>query len=65
MLPARVFRFRNGAFGAAGQELLEKWDVRARGIRPHMEIFGERLMLGAGTVLARMARDERGRPRPR
>ena len=28
-----------------------------------MEISGEGLMLGAGTVLAGMARDERGRPR--
>jgi hypothetical protein len=43
------------------QELLQKWDVRAR--RPRMEISGEGLMLGAGTVLAGMAREGRGRPR--
>jgi len=43
------------------QELLQKWDARAR--RPRMEITGEGLTLGAGTVLAGMAKDERGRPR--
>ena len=46
-----------------GQEVLEKWDARARGLRPRMEITGEGLTLGAGTMLAGMARDERGRPR--
>ena len=45
------------------QELLKKWDARTRGLRPRMEIFGEGLTLGAGTVLAGMTRDERGRPR--
>ncbi|MGB6177395.1 MAG: hypothetical protein WBF43_13915, partial [Methylocella sp.] len=45
------------------QELLQKWDDRARARYPRMEISGEGLMLGAGTVLAGMARDERGRPR--
>jgi hypothetical protein len=43
------------------QELLQKWDDRAR--RPRMEITGEGLMLGAGTVLAGATRDGRGRPR--
>ncbi|MGH6845965.1 MAG: hypothetical protein ACREC0_00585 [Methylocella sp.] len=46
-----------------GQELLEKLDTRARGLRPHMEIFCEGLMLGAGTVLAGITQDERGAPR--
>ena len=45
------------------QELLQKWDDRARRQCPRMEITGERLTLGAGTVLAGIARDERGRPR--
>ncbi|MGB6176284.1 MAG: hypothetical protein WBF43_08085 [Methylocella sp.] len=44
-------------------ELLQKWDDRARRQYPRMEISGEGLMLGAGTVLAGMAKDERGRPR--
>ncbi|MGA7383632.1 MAG: hypothetical protein WBW81_02720 [Methylocella sp.] len=43
--------------------LLQNWDARARGLRPRMEISGEELMLGAGTVLAGMAQDERARPR--
>jgi hypothetical protein len=43
------------------RELLQKWDARAR--RPRMEISGEGLTRGAGTVLAGMARDERVRPR--
>src|ERR1700730_5646845 len=47
------------------QELLQKWEARARSLRPRMEIFREGLMLGAVTVLAGMARDDRGRPRPR
>jgi hypothetical protein len=45
------------------QGLLQKWEARARGLRPRMEISREGLMLGAGTVLAGIARDERGRPR--
>src|ERR1700736_1464520 len=45
------------------QQLLQKWEARARGLRPRMEISREGLMLGAGTVLAGIARDERGRPR--
>jgi hypothetical protein len=45
------------------QELLQRWDDRARRLYPRMEIIGEGLMLGAGTVLAGMAKDERGRPR--
>src|ERR1700730_5916294 len=48
---------------AQTQELLQKWDDRARRLYPRTEISGEGLMLGAGTVLAGMARDERGRPR--
>jgi hypothetical protein len=42
------------------QELLQKWDTRAR--RPRMEITGEGQTLGAGTVLAGMAQVERARP---
>ncbi|MGB7045889.1 MAG: hypothetical protein WBD65_13580 [Methylocella sp.] len=45
------------------QELLQKWDDRARRLYPRMEISGEGLLLGAGTVLAGMTKDERGRPR--
>jgi hypothetical protein len=45
------------------QVLLQKWDDRARRLYPRMEISGEGLMLGAGTVLAGTARDERGRLR--
>jgi hypothetical protein len=42
------------------QELLQKWDARARRLHRRMEISGEGLTLGAGTVLAAMAKDERG-----
>ncbi|MGA7383635.1 MAG: hypothetical protein WBW81_02735, partial [Methylocella sp.] len=45
------------------QELLQKWDEGARRQYPRMEITGEGMTLGAGTVLAGMAKDERGRPR--
>ncbi|MGA7383643.1 MAG: hypothetical protein WBW81_02775 [Methylocella sp.] len=45
------------------QQLAQKWDARSRCLRPRMEITGEGLTLGAGTVLAGMAKDERGRPR--
>ncbi|MGH6836361.1 MAG: hypothetical protein ACREC9_12635 [Methylocella sp.] len=45
-----------------GQELLQKWDARARELRPSMEITDEGLTLGAGTMLAGMAQDERGAP---
>ncbi len=38
-------------------------DARVRRLRPRMEILGEGLTLGAGTVLAGMGQDERGRPR--
>ncbi len=44
-----------------GQELLEKWE--ARGLHPRLEITSEGLTLGAGTMLARMARDGRGAPK--
>jgi hypothetical protein len=33
------------------QELLQKWDARGRRLYERMEITGEGLMLGAGTVL--------------
>lgn len=44
-------------------ELLQKWDDGARRLYPRMEITSEGLTLGAGTVLAGIAKDERGRPR--
>jgi hypothetical protein len=59
----QVFRFRNVDLGAAGQEVLEKWDARAGRLHSRMEITGEGLTLGAGTVLAGMAQDERGAPK--
>jgi hypothetical protein len=43
------------------QELSEKWGNPARRLHTRMEISREGLMLGAATVLAGMARDERGR----
>lgn len=45
------------------QELLRTWDERARRLHPRMEITGEGLTLGAGTVLAKMTRDGRGAER--
>jgi hypothetical protein len=45
------------------QELLQKWDAQARRLHPRMEITGGGLTLGAGTVLAWIAKDKRGRPR--
>ncbi|MGA9488122.1 MAG: hypothetical protein WBV25_13780 [Methylocella sp.] len=45
------------------QELLQKWEARAGRFHPRMEITSDGLMLGAGTLLAKMAQDERGRPR--
>lgn len=45
------------------QQLLQKWDARARRLHPRMEILGEGLTLGARTVLAGMPKEERGRPR--
>ncbi|QBR71113.1 hypothetical protein CU048_07250 [Beijerinckiaceae bacterium] len=46
---------------AQTQELLQKWEGRR--VRPRMEITGEGLMLGAGTILAKTTRAERGAPR--
>jgi hypothetical protein len=46
-----------------GQELLQKWDERRGRFHPRMEITSEGLMLGVGTVLAKMAQDESGRSR--
>ncbi|SFK55537.1 DUF4258 domain-containing protein [Methylocapsa palsarum] len=46
------------------QELLHKWNERAERLHPCMEITGEGgLMLGAGTMLGEIWRDEYGRPR--
>ncbi len=46
-----------------GQELLRKWEARAGRFHPRMEITSDGLMLGAGTLLAKIAQVERGRPR--
>jgi hypothetical protein len=42
------------------QELLQKWGARAASLYPRMEITGEGLTLGAGTVLVGKAQDKRG-----
>jgi hypothetical protein len=44
------------------QELLQKWDERGR-FHPRIEITGDGLTLGAGTVLAKMVRDKRSKLR--
>jgi hypothetical protein len=46
---------------AQTHELLRKWEGRR--VHPRMEITGDELMLGAGTILAKMMRVERGAPR--
>src|SRR5437016_5791730 len=51
-----------GIWVQTGQELLEKWDARAPRLYLRMEVTGEGLVLGARTILAKMARDERGAP---
>jgi hypothetical protein len=43
----------NGVLGGANAELLQKWDDRARRLHTRMEILGEGLTLGAGTVGSR------------
>jgi hypothetical protein len=48
-----------------GQEILQKWNQRAARVSPRMEITGDGLMLGAGMILAKKARDKRGKPRQR
>ncbi|MFZ0507253.1 MAG: hypothetical protein WBD78_01290 [Methylocella sp.] len=63
MLSARFFHLMNGVLGGANARTFAKWDDRARRQCPRMEITGEGLTIGAGTVLAGIARDERGRPR--
>jgi hypothetical protein len=55
--------FETECLAQQGQELLEKWEARARGLRPRMEITSDGLTLGAGTVFAKMARDRRGAAR--
>ncbi|HMF05958.1 MAG TPA: hypothetical protein VKE72_02970 [Methylocella sp.] len=44
------------------QELLQKWDARAARLYSRLEITCDGLMLGAGTILAKMVRDESGAP---
>jgi hypothetical protein len=46
-----------------GQEILHKWGERPRRFHPRMEITSEGLVLGAGTILAKMVRDRRGASR--
>ena len=45
-----------------GQALLRKWDERVARLHPRMEITSEGLMLGAGTILAKMIENRRGTP---
>jgi hypothetical protein len=42
-----------------GQEILQKWEARAGRLHSHMEIAGEGLTPGAGTILAKMSRGQR------
>jgi hypothetical protein len=51
-----------GDFVATGARALRKWGARAARLHPRMEITGEGLVLGAGTILAKMARDESRAP---
>jgi hypothetical protein len=41
------------------QEILQKWNERSRRFHPRMEITHDGLMLGAGTILAKLARGGR------
>jgi hypothetical protein len=56
--------FSTGFWVEPGQELLQKWYERVGNghLHPCMEITGVGLMLGAGTILAKMTRDGRGGP---
>jgi hypothetical protein len=45
-----------------GQEILRRWEERAARLHPRMEITGDGLVLGAGTILAKMMQDESGAP---
>ncbi|MGH6852869.1 MAG: hypothetical protein ACREDJ_06695 [Methylocella sp.] len=42
---------------------MQIWDARAARLHPRIEITSEGLTLGAGTMLAKMARDRRGAPK--
>jgi hypothetical protein len=57
--------FSTGFWVEPGQELLQKWYERVGNghLHPRMEITGVGLMLGAGTILAKMTRDGRDAPR--
>jgi hypothetical protein len=52
--------FETGFLVQPAQEILQKWNARDRRIHPRMEISGDGLMLGAGTILAKTALDSRG-----
>jgi hypothetical protein len=47
-----------GILEQPGQKILRKWDEGAARLHPRLEITREGLVLGAGTILAGMARDE-------
>ncbi len=59
--PLNSSAFETEFWVAQTQELLQEWEGRR--VRPRMEITGEGLMLGAGTILAKTTRAERGAPR--
>jgi hypothetical protein len=45
------------------QEIIQKWVKRAARFYPRLELTDEGLILGAGTILAKAARDSRGSPK--
>jgi hypothetical protein len=45
------------------QEIIQNWDKRAARLRSRMEITGNGLALGAGTILANASRGRRGGPK--
>ncbi len=63
MLPARSSAFETEFWVQLGQSFCKNGTRGARGLRQRMEITSEGLTLGAGTMLAGMARDGRGAPR--
>ncbi len=43
-----------------GREILHKWEAQLRRLHPRMEITRDGLVLGAGTILAKVGRDNCG-----
>jgi hypothetical protein len=56
----KFFNFGLLDFGAPGPSDFEKSHARSVRLHPRMEITRDGLMLGAGTILTKMARDGRG-----